>query len=101
MRDFTEFEVKPIDALHLASAEALEADFFCTCDDNFLKKAREIDDIGIKAVSILELLQELENGNYGSNDPFDRMLICQAVENGLTILTPDQHIQRYPVKTLW
>ena len=34
-------------------------------------------------------------------DPFDRMLICQAVENGLTILTPDQHIQRYPVKTLW
>ena len=34
-------------------------------------------------------------------DPFDRMLICQAIENGLTILTPDQHIQQYPVKTLW
>jgi PIN domain nuclease of toxin-antitoxin system len=29
------------------------------------------------------------------------MLICQAVENGLTILTPDQHIQRYPLKKLW
>uniref|UniRef100_UPI00405663C6 type II toxin-antitoxin system VapC family toxin n=1 Tax=Candidatus Electrothrix sp. TaxID=2170559 RepID=UPI00405663C6 len=34
-------------------------------------------------------------------DPFDRILICQAIENGLTILTPDQHIQRYPLKTLW
>ena len=34
-------------------------------------------------------------------DPFDRMLICQAIENGLTILTPDNRIQRYPVKTLW
>jgi PIN domain nuclease of toxin-antitoxin system len=34
-------------------------------------------------------------------DPFDRMLICQAIENGLTILTPDEQIHRYPVKTLW
>jgi PIN domain nuclease of toxin-antitoxin system len=34
-------------------------------------------------------------------DPFDRMLICQAIEHGLTILTPDEAIQSYPVKTLW
>jgi PIN domain nuclease of toxin-antitoxin system len=34
-------------------------------------------------------------------DPFDRILICQAIEYGLTILTPDPLIQRYPVKTLW
>jgi PIN domain nuclease of toxin-antitoxin system len=34
-------------------------------------------------------------------DPFDRMLICQAIEHGLTILTPDEAIRRYPVKTLW
>lgn len=34
-------------------------------------------------------------------DPFDRMLICQAIENGLTILTPDEYIHRYPVKILW
>ncbi len=35
------------------------------------------------------------------NDPFDRMLICQAIEHGLTILTPDEAIQSYPVKTIW
>jgi predicted nucleic acid-binding protein len=66
-RDFTKFGVKPIDALHLAAAEALKADYFCTCDDNFLKKAQTIGNLGVKAVSILELLQELENGNCGSN----------------------------------
>jgi len=29
------------------------------------------------------------------------MLVCQAIENGLTILTADQHIRKYPVQTLW
>lgn len=30
-------------------------------------------------------------------DPFDRMLICQAIEHGLTILTIDEAIVHYPV----
>jgi PIN domain nuclease of toxin-antitoxin system len=34
-------------------------------------------------------------------DPFDRMLVCQAIENDLTILTSDQYIRQYPVQTLW
>ena len=34
-------------------------------------------------------------------DPFDRILICQAIENGLTIVTPDEHTRQYPVKSLW
>ena len=34
-------------------------------------------------------------------DPFDRMLICQAIARGLTILTPDQNIAQYPVLTTW
>jgi PIN domain nuclease of toxin-antitoxin system len=34
-------------------------------------------------------------------DPFDRMLICQAMAQDLTILTNDAFIQQYPVKTLW
>lgn len=35
------------------------------------------------------------------NDPFDRMLICQSIVHGLSILTPDPHIRRYPVHTIW
>ncbi|HEY4744265.1 MAG TPA: type II toxin-antitoxin system VapC family toxin [Desulfuromonadaceae bacterium] len=34
-------------------------------------------------------------------DPFDRILICQAIAGSLTILTPDTHITRYPVRTEW
>jgi len=34
-------------------------------------------------------------------DPFDRMLICQAVAGGLTVVTPDPLITQYPVRTLW
>ena len=34
-------------------------------------------------------------------DPFDRMLVCQAIEHDLTIVTNDDVLERYPVKTVW
>jgi PIN domain nuclease of toxin-antitoxin system len=34
-------------------------------------------------------------------DPFDRMLICQALAGGFTLVTPDDDIVRYAVRTLW
>jgi len=34
-------------------------------------------------------------------DPFDRMLICQAIQHELTLLTPDPLITQYAVKTAW
>ena len=34
-------------------------------------------------------------------DPFDRMLICQAIEHGMTIVTCDKDVEQYPIKTLW
>ena len=34
-------------------------------------------------------------------DPFDRLLICHAIINGLTIITPDPLIQQYPVNYIW
>ncbi len=33
-------------------------------------------------------------------DPFDRMLIAQAMTDDLTLVTNDRHIQAYPCKTL-
>ena len=35
------------------------------------------------------------------HDPFDRMLICQAIANQMIILTPDPLISQYPVLTRW
>lgn len=37
--------------------------------------------------------------NHG--DPFDRMLVCQAISQGLTIFTPDPLIRQYPVRSFW
>ena len=34
-------------------------------------------------------------------DPMDRMLIAQALDNGLTIITEDAVIPHYGVKTIW
>ncbi|MEZ4560369.1 MAG: hypothetical protein R2851_25905 [Caldilineaceae bacterium] len=33
-------------------------------------------------------------------DPFDRMLICQAIQHGLVLATVDANIFKYPVNTL-
>lgn len=34
-------------------------------------------------------------------DPFDRMLVCQAIEHDCVLLTPDPLIAQYPVRTQW
>jgi len=34
-------------------------------------------------------------------DPFDRMLICQALVHDLVILTPDPLVSQYTVGTMW
>jgi hypothetical protein len=59
-RTFTTAGIKPLDALHLASAEDARADYFCTCDDRFLKKARNLPGLKLKVVSPVELAEEFE-----------------------------------------
>lgn len=34
-------------------------------------------------------------------DPFDRLLICQAIEDGLTIISKDQAFREYDVDVAW
>ena len=43
----------------------------------------------------------LENLPFIHKDPFDRMLVSQAIERSLTILTPDPLVRQYPIRTLW
>jgi predicted nucleic acid-binding protein len=59
-RQFNVLGIEPLDALHLASAEAAKADYFCTCDDRFLKKAKAISSLRTRMVSPIELIGELE-----------------------------------------
>jgi len=34
-------------------------------------------------------------------DPFDRILICQAIVSAMAILTPDELISQYPLRAIW
>lgn len=56
---FTVEGIKPLDALHLASAVQLEVDYFCTCDDRFLAKAKTVSTT-LMVVSPLELITILD-----------------------------------------
>ncbi len=49
----------------------------------------------------IEHISELEKLPKIHNDPFDRLIICQAISENLTILTADAIIPKYPVKTIW
>lgn len=52
--------LKERDAAHLACAVRAGADFICTCDDRFLRRARTMDTGLTRAASPLELLQEVK-----------------------------------------
>jgi PIN domain nuclease of toxin-antitoxin system len=68
--------------------------------ERFVPRERErhvIESLALDEESTLRLprLPELHR------DPFDRMLVCQAITHGLVLATPDPAIARYPVRTLW
>lgn len=58
-RHWNEAGLKPFDALHLACAEEAGADYFCTCDDRLLKRARIIHSRLLRILNPLELLVEV------------------------------------------
>jgi predicted nucleic acid-binding protein len=58
-RRFEANGMKPLDALHLASAVEADADFFCTCDDRLLKRARAVQTGRTRVVSPLDLVTEV------------------------------------------
>lgn len=51
--------IKPIDALHLATASNTKADYFCTCDDQLLKKGKKLNHLDTKVVNPLQLIAEV------------------------------------------
>lgn len=51
--------IKPVDALHLAFASWIEADYFCTCDDKLLKKTKKLSSLKVSVVTPLQLIAEV------------------------------------------
>jgi hypothetical protein len=52
--------IKPMDALHLSSAVAGGAFYFCSCDDRFLNRAKVVETGLTRVVSVLELVANLK-----------------------------------------
>ena len=67
--------------------------------ERYLPKQRErhqISSLPLDEVSV----SQLANLSPIHRDPFDHMLICQALEHGLTIVTVDDDICKYAVNVL-
>ncbi len=62
---------------------------------------RQRDAHGISSLSITEsALPHLAKLPLLHRDPFDRLLVAQAMEHGLTVATVDTEIAAYPVSLL-
>ncbi len=58
-RAYNQAGLKPLDALHLACAVQAGSDYFCTCDDQLLRRSRSAHAGPPKVVTPVELIGEL------------------------------------------
>jgi PIN domain nuclease of toxin-antitoxin system len=65
----------------------------------YLPKQRDLHQIDSLAIDERSVIQ-LAKLPLLHRDPFDRMLVCQALENGLTIATVDGAIRAYSVSSM-
>jgi PIN domain nuclease of toxin-antitoxin system len=67
--------------------------------ETYLPKQRDLHQIASLALDEISVVQ-LAKLPPLHRDPFDRMLICQALHNGLTIATVDAAVRAYSVSVL-
>ena len=67
--------------------------------ETYLPKQRDLHQIASLALDESSVIQ-LAKLPPLHRDPFDRMLICQALQNGLTIVTVDSAVRAYPVSVM-
>jgi PIN domain nuclease of toxin-antitoxin system len=68
--------------------------------DRFVPAQREAHGVAALALDEESVLQVLRLPAL-HRDPFDRMLVCQAIVHGLAILTPDPLVLQYPARVIW
>jgi PIN domain nuclease of toxin-antitoxin system len=67
--------------------------------DKYLPHQRERHDISSLSLDEASIIH-LSGLPSLHRDPFDRMLICQAIEHNMTIVTMDAAIAQYPIRIL-
>jgi len=61
------------------------------------RRLRGIESVGVTEAAALRVSQLPDL----HRDPFDRILISQAIEHAMTLVTPDAIIRNYPIRTIW
>jgi PIN domain nuclease of toxin-antitoxin system len=61
------------------------------------RRLHRIEELPIDEASVLQIGTLPEH----HRDPFDRLLVAQAIAQGCVLVTPDPLVTRYPVRTLW
>ena len=64
---------------------------------NYFLSLNNIKTLGINT----DNLEVLTNLAFYHKDPFDRIIIAQAISENLTIVSADRHFSAYPVSVLW
>ena len=98
----------PKNEVYLSSVSAWEINvkyrlgklFLPLTPDKFIPKERKRHIISRLDLSEQDTFHLLKLPTH-HKDPFDRMLVCQAIEHSLTILTPDSLVTQYPIRSLW
>jgi PIN domain nuclease of toxin-antitoxin system len=68
--------------------------------DRFIPQQLEINRIGILPIE-LQHTYEIARMPLHHRDPFDRLLISQAIAEGIPLVSTDSAFDAYPVKRLW
>lgn len=68
--------------------------------DEYVWQQRQLHRIEPLSIDEAAALQSAKLPNV-HRDPFDRILISQAILGGMALVTPDRLIRMYPVRTVW
>ena len=67
---------------------------------DYYKESRIVSDVDLLNITpeSIDCLNKLPKVH---SDPFDRLLIAQALSQGMTIITPDKNFTKYPVRVVF
>jgi len=90
------------DKLSVKSKELIENQDNFKFDKGFKKFLDLIEDNGFEIIPIsFDHALTVSTLDFIHREPFDRLIISQALSDNLTIITKDKYIEKYDVKTIW
>lgn len=71
-------------------------------DQGFKQFLELIEENGFEVIPIsLEHALRLSTLEFLHRDPFDRLIVVQAMTDNLTVITRDEYMEKYSISTLW